>query len=171
MLSQTTCVLCQNAFMLFKNMFNNWSNYKTSFKLQTKLTMKRLCFMKDRNHLGKQIVRLPTRPEKLRTRGSISYHFPHGGLGSTGCLGLTFRKKWKLAQSKVQKMFKRCPKWVEKNAPGSRDLRVDQNWTPNPLECLQDPKTAIKESKNDPTPGMPKLRDFRIFTIAPYRCP
>ena len=44
--------------------------------------------------------------------------------------------------------------------PGSRDFGVDQNAAANPMECLPDPKTAIKNQKIARTPENLENWDF-----------
>ena len=37
--------------------------------------------------------------------------------------------------------------WVQKNDPGSREVRKGQNCAPDPLEALPDPKNPMKNKK------------------------
>ena len=60
----------------------------------------------------------------------------------------TERIKW---NGKRVGKSKDCPKVVRKGSgkvlPGSRQVRMHQNCVPNPMECLPDPNTSIRESK------------------------
>ena len=72
--------------------------------------------------------------------------------------GIDFFEKW---QSTKNTKSRNCPKIVRngygKVLPGSREVRMDQNCAPSPMECLPDPKTTPKIEKIPKTQKIPSL--------------
>ena len=63
---------------------------------------------------------------------------------------------------KIKQMFRNGSR---KMLPRPRDLRVDQNCAPNPMECLPEPKTAIQIKKILKNPENPESPIIFLFLL------
>ena len=88
-----------------------------------------------------------------------------GGIGLRGVSGIDFFEK---TGNRRGRKSGKCPKKLSNGSRklflGSRDLGVDQNGAANPMECLPDPKTAIKGSKTARIPEYPEKSGFSYFS-------
>ena len=83
--------------------------------------------------------------------------------------GIDFSKNVEISNIQNPENPKNCRKVVRNGSgkvlPGSRQVRMRQNCVPNPMECLPEPKTPVKNSKHPKICENPENPGFSYFPI------